>query len=183
MGHPRMWDKISAEYLQERYWRQGWSIKQIAAELDVSWSLVQRTMLRYGIERRPFERQPEHPEAASLWRLYWLEGLSMREVADRLGVSGSSVYRALDYYGIPRRSWGGNKAQSQPRLPEGRLYVYRFQGRIVALRLGYNGSPPCSRLYTDVVEIPVVDKESPPPKGRVRVTPLVADWLEDLVDD
>lgn len=65
------------------------------------------------------------------------------------------------------------------------LYVYRFLGQNLFLRMGVNGGerPACPTLFDEVVEIPVIEKGDPPPKQMTRTVPMVADWLSDLVEE
>jgi len=63
------------------------------------------------------------------------------------------------------------------------LYVYRWQGRPVFLRLAEpDARPPCPQLYDEVFEIPVAQPDAPPPSRQMRWTPLVADWLAPVFD-
>ena len=70
-------------------------------------------------------------------------------------------------------------------LPPATLYVYRWRGRSVFMRLGTHGGgrPGCPVLYDAVYEVPVVQAGEPPPRARMRRVPLVADWLADLVEE
>ena len=74
---------------------------------------------------------------------------------------------------------------ARPARSQGRLLVYRWRGRPIFLRLSLarEGLPPCPRLYDEVMEIPVVNRGDPAPAARTRSVPLVADWLEDLLEE
>jgi hypothetical protein len=63
------------------------------------------------------------------------------------------------------------------------LYLFRWRGRTVFLRLAFDGRPPCPRLYDEVIEIPVVARGEQPAAPGMRVVPLVADWLADLTQE
>lgn len=56
----------------------------------------------------PSESSPEEPhrDSNTLRRLYWEEDLTLREIGDRLGTSGTTVYREMVRRGIPRRRPG-----------------------------------------------------------------------------
>lgn len=72
------------------------------------------------------------------------------------------------------------------------LYMYRWQGRLVFMRMVLNGAaavvadggrwPACCVLYDEVFAIPVVASGEPAPVERTSRVPLVADWLVDVLD-
>ena len=67
----------------------------------------------------------------------------------------------------------------------GTLYVFRWMGRPVYLRLKMapGPRPGCPRLFDEVFEVPVVAAGMPAPLGvRTRRYSCVADWLVDVVD-
>lgn len=55
------------------------------------------------------------------------------------------------------------------------------------MRLVLNGCrdhvPPCPRLYDEVIQIPVVAEGQEPPDQRMKRTPIIADWLADIVEE
>jgi len=55
-------------------------------------------------KRRPGRPAGDKPKKSELQHLYVKEGRSIREVAQILGISKDKVYRALEVYGINRRS-------------------------------------------------------------------------------
>jgi hypothetical protein len=55
----------------------------------------------------------------TLRRLYWQEKLSSLSIAERLGISHSTVLRCMKKYSIPRRSYG--KSFKPPKIPIGKL--------------------------------------------------------------
>lgn len=91
---------------------QGLRVPEIAKELGVTDSSVLDRMRANGWTgpprrpRGPSKNAPPPPKVASLRQLYVNEGLSVGEVAHRLGLSRGRVTAALDAAGISRRRPG-----------------------------------------------------------------------------
>ena len=83
----------------------------MARRFEVSPPVVARNLDRYGIARRrpPLDR-------ATLQRLYVDEGLGIRALSVRLGVSAAKVRADLAHHGIPGRRPGRprNLASHEP---------------------------------------------------------------------
>jgi hypothetical protein len=98
------------EVLSELYYDQQLSQKEIADRLGAETKgAVIRAMRRNGMETRG----PDLSGAAAadvpteeLRRLYWEEGLSLREVGNRVGLCESAVRSRLERHDIERRDRG-----------------------------------------------------------------------------
>lgn len=92
------------EGLREQYHGEGRSLRDIADELGCSDTTVYRWLGRHGIGTRSKGRAPEElRDEKWLREEYVKEGRSMREIADELGVGGSTVGFWLDEHGLPTR--------------------------------------------------------------------------------
>lgn len=85
-------------------YRDGWTLRQIGADYEISYERVRKVLEQAGQARR-HDGASRRFDAAEAARLY-LSGLSCAQVGVRLGVSGCSVRYALVGAGIPRRPRG-----------------------------------------------------------------------------
>ena len=95
-------------------------------------------------------------EASLLRRLYWDDGLSLRGIGRRLGVSQSCVLRNMRLHGIPRRpakeTAGGIPRLTVPLSELVRLYhEERLPLRLIGERLGCAGETVRMRLVRGLV--------------------------------
>ena len=95
-------------------------------------------------------------EASLLRRLYWDDGLSLRGIGRRLGVSQSCVLRNMRLHGIPRRpakdTAGGIPRLTVPLSELVRLYhEERLPLRLIGARLGCAGETVRMRLVRGLV--------------------------------
>jgi predicted DNA-binding protein YlxM (UPF0122 family) len=99
------------------------SIRSIAAFLKVAPRTVHDAMIRGRIPRR--QRWEQHAttteraargqlDEAILRRLYVIEELSIREIAERFDTCTATVHHALVAWNIPRRKRGRREKSSQP---------------------------------------------------------------------
>lgn len=92
--------------LRELYQQQGLTTIAIADKFDCASSTIQSWMRRHGIERRD-GGNPPHPtllDAGGLRRLYHGEGMSIQEIADKLGCVDRTVLNWMEEHGIETRT-------------------------------------------------------------------------------
>jgi DNA-directed RNA polymerase specialized sigma24 family protein len=89
------------------YTQQGHTAAEIAEQLGCSTSLVYGRLARRGVDRRPqAPRRRPGPTAQELSHLYGDCGLSLRDLAERYGVTTRAVRSRLVAAGIDRRPSG-----------------------------------------------------------------------------
>lgn len=90
---------VTQSVLRELYVERGLTIKESAHLLGVGTEYLRKRLRECGIAKRPgtFRPKTEHPprELRRLAAELYLEGLTMRQVGDQLGVSVSTVRKAL----------------------------------------------------------------------------------------
>jgi predicted DNA-binding protein YlxM (UPF0122 family) len=176
----RIWDQLDPDWLTTKYHRDRLTIVEIADLAGVGRQTVYHALIHYNIPRREPKRRFRTIDAPTLWRKYWLLGMTMTDIARQTNRNRSSIHRDLNKHGIPRRP---RHEQWNACLPPSTLYIYSFQSQPIYLRLSFNGCPPCPHLYDEITAIPIVDARSEPPQQRTRQIPLVGDWLADLLED
>jgi TyrR family helix-turn-helix protein len=111
---------LTCEELRRLYEEEGQGVARIGAALGCSASTVSNWLRRCGIATRSGRfRRAEVPREL-LEQLYGAEGLSLRVVAARLGVSVGTVNNRLRAYGIPRRrpeGGGSDLAENSLHFP------------------------------------------------------------------
>lgn len=100
--------------LRRLYIDDGLGVVAIAARLGCSPPTVSNWLRRCGIPARASRFRARPVAHEELERLYSVEGLTLRAIAVRLGVSIGTVNNRLRAYGIPRRS-----ARAGRRAPGG----------------------------------------------------------------
>jgi len=99
-------------WLRTQYCARGRSMSDIADEVGVTRTTVGNWIERHGIPSRGrgrtsiIESYPTLTDEAWLREQYVVNGLTLAEVGDKLGVSQSVVRKALIQHDIPRRSPG-----------------------------------------------------------------------------
>lgn len=101
---PKRRDDISDDQLRELYVTDQLSAPDVALRLDCGPSTIYHRLDRLGIPRRQSGHAPDRPDRSDLIRLYVEEGLSLRQVAARRGVTAPAVAGWLRHYGIPARA-------------------------------------------------------------------------------
>jgi hypothetical protein len=115
-----------------RLYREGQSTRAVAAALGLQQQKVWQLVKSSGTPRRPVGAKLTTLSRPALERLYVRDGLSLRETAERFGVTRHVVARNLDRYGIPRHQ----AVVVEPHVLQ-TLYVDAGLGtRAVAARLG-----------------------------------------------
>jgi DNA-binding transcriptional regulator YiaG len=98
---------LTCTELERLYLHEGLSQAKIAAALGCSVATVANHMRHCGIRARDGRFRARPLPAALLARLYSDEGLPLRSIAARLGVSVGTVHNWRRAYGIPTRARRG----------------------------------------------------------------------------
>jgi len=86
---------VDPDELKELYVTKQLSIPKVAIALDISISSVWNLLSSNGIQRR----YNGHYDVKEAWSLYAEQGLNLREIAERFGVSRQAVHQKLIYAG------------------------------------------------------------------------------------
>lgn len=119
-----------SEWLREQYWKYGRSTIDIAEELGVSDNAVARWMEKHGIERRSLSEAFSDADKSDLDKLQdpdWLREQyienerSSNDIAEEIGVSGSTVLKRMEELGISSRSTTEAQKKADHNLADERL--------------------------------------------------------------
>jgi transposase len=112
------------EVLQHLYAERNLTCEQIAERVGRGASSVHRWLVRHEIERRDSQYAEEigEKEKEEMERLYVESGLSMHNVGDELGYSGSAVMECLDERDVDSRS-RGLRGEKHPQWSVGKETV------------------------------------------------------------
>lgn len=105
------------DWLREEYHQQGKTTTEIADDLGVSQRTVWNWMERHDIERRSMAEIKTDGDVSTLrdaeWlrEQYWDEGRNSNDIADELGVKGTTILRWMERHGIERRDMSEAKAE------------------------------------------------------------------------
>jgi len=117
LGNPDDNSYRDEAWLRERYHEDGLSKAAIAQECGVAESTIQYWMDSFEIEARNLDdaqhqryarQERAHRDEETLRTLYWADGLTQREIADRLGVSQLAVQTWMDNHDIQLRYTGAH---------------------------------------------------------------------------
>lgn len=98
---------IDDDEVRRLYADEGYTAAEVAARLGCATSTVYHRLARMGVPRRPpVPRRQINPGTATLRRLYIDDGLSLRQIGGRHGVSPQAVEGWLQSAGIARRAPG-----------------------------------------------------------------------------
>lgn len=98
-------------WLREKYIDEQKTSTQIANECEVSDSTITYHLEKNGIATRSsgnVERDAPYKNKHTLNELYHVNGLELREIANRFGVSENTIRHWMDKYDIQRRAVGHN---------------------------------------------------------------------------
>jgi len=106
------------------YVEMGWTLREIARHMGVSYKTVARRLRLAGVKmRKPWQRGARKTaslaggvEPSVLRKLYSEEGLGLSQVGHRLGISRMRVYYALRRHNIPRRPFEPQRSKKYARL-------------------------------------------------------------------
>lgn len=118
-----------AEWLREHYQEKGETTREIAEECGVSHAWICTWLDRHDIERRDpaFVAGPDGPErpaqeklpdADRVETLYWEDGLTIDDLAERFDVSDATVWSFMDRHDIDRRETPTAESHPQYIAPE-----------------------------------------------------------------
>jgi DNA-binding CsgD family transcriptional regulator len=96
---------LEREELYNHYWKENKSLGEIAAEYNCSETYILRKMRELEISRRvrDNEKIPDKWESQStLSKLYWDKGLTLSEMADKIGCSAGTVSQLMERNGVAR---------------------------------------------------------------------------------
>lgn len=94
------------EYLHELYWERELSIHEIADKLDTYANIIHKWLCHYDIPRRKQQREDrEYYDKGLLKRLYWDEGLSQREIAERYGTHQTTISEIMSELRVETKQW------------------------------------------------------------------------------
>ena len=112
MKHRRDYVEIPKSVLEELYYGEGLTQKQIAVRFGVTDSTIRNRMIEYGLAARTAQDyvRLDIPKA-ELERLYVHERRPAPEVAGIMGCECSSIYVYLRLHGIPIRPGGWDKVK------------------------------------------------------------------------
>ena len=100
-------------------YKSGQTIEQIADQYGVSAGCVRNCLVKLRIPRRTSKDYSRHKKnrlmmtPKSLRNLYENKGLTLQQIADRVGVNYSTVSHWLDQAGIPKRKKGWPKGRNR----------------------------------------------------------------------
>ena len=118
-------------------WKEGLSNKQICEKYGISKDGVTDTLKSFGVTNEQLRAHTAkiNSNIQNIYRepVYqlWLQGMSRKEIAERLNCSTDSVIRALNYYNVPiqeRRARGQKVAQKATR----KVGQYSKDGELIA---------------------------------------------------
>ena len=118
-----MKDDIDVNVLKALYDGEQLSVSEVGKRLGVSWHIVYDRMNRYGLKRRSrsdaqklrFERNCKGVSTEEILRLYFHEELSTFKVAERVGLSQSTVRDRIQKAGYALRSLKETRAMQNFR--------------------------------------------------------------------
>ena len=101
---------LTRDDLYQMHVIEGLTAVKIAARTGYAHTTISRLIQRYGLDpARPLVNQTMVPPVSHdvLWKLYWVDQLSIRSIGARYGVDGTTVLRWMEFHDIPRRQWNG----------------------------------------------------------------------------
>lgn len=118
-----------ADWLTHEYWTKGRSTADIAATCDVSATTIRTWMDKHGIDRRQSADNPPYHDPDRLRTLYWDDELSLREIADKYGVSKRTILTHFQKHNIDRRPPNPTPAKQVYRDADWLRREYQDNGR------------------------------------------------------
>jgi len=105
LSKPTPKDRMDADRVERLYWDEGYSLADVGEVYDVGGVTVLNFMKENEIPRRTpdQEKGDAWKDKDRLRRLYWDEGLTLKEVADELGCEKTTVMNWMKRLDIERR--------------------------------------------------------------------------------
>ncbi|MEW6477431.1 MAG: hypothetical protein AB1679_34700 [Actinomycetota bacterium] len=170
-------DALGDDGLRRLYVEERLSLAEIGERAGCSRAAVGKRLRQAGITARPRggrARPLDESDVADRLRdLYVERGLSVLEVARRLGRSRDWVIARLDRYGLPRRGW---QKKPRPALPAARLRRLWVDERRSVPEVAEHFGVPADWVRAELARH-AIRRPRRPPRG---LTPLTATVLEDL---
>lgn len=164
---------VTDDTIRRLYIDLNWSVADIAAHLGCATSTVYGRLDRMGVARRAARpRQDPLPDDHELKRLYEVEGLSLRLIAERYAVSAQAVRGWTTEAGINRRPPGG----VAPEIDFDEL-VEQYVGGRSGLALAHDHGCSPATIYRRLEQLGVVRRQSSPAVDRATLTSALADGL------
>lgn len=112
MKRRRDYVAIPQAVLEQLYYGEGLTQREIGETFGVSYGTIRNRMVEYGLDARTAQDylRLDIPKS-ELERLYVEEGRMVSEIATLLGCEASAVYRYLDLHGIKLRPNGSDKVK------------------------------------------------------------------------
>lgn len=104
--------EISREELYQLHVVEGLTAVRIARRYDCHNSAISRLITQYDLDPgRPLVNIPVEPPLTrdELWKLYWVDQLSIEEIARRYQTSKSTAQRWFKQLDVPARKWNGGE--------------------------------------------------------------------------
>lgn len=112
---------ISRDFLHHLHVVEGLTAVGIAARLGCHNGTISRRIKQYGLDpgRSLVNAKKDPPLSRNqLWKLYWVDGLSLSGIASKFGYQAATARRWFLQYDIPRRRWfGGEVHRTYQRDP------------------------------------------------------------------
>lgn len=101
---------ISRDLLYQMHVVEGLTAVKIAARLGCNHGTISRRIKKFGLNPgRPLVNARVNPPMSrdELWKLYWVDELSLSRIGALYGVVATTVRRWFDHHDVPRRRWHG----------------------------------------------------------------------------
>ena len=122
-GNRLIWDEKDIEYLLINYHKK--TLAELANDLNVSKQTISRKSNELGLCKRTIEDLVKVSHGIEdlktyLQKAHWEEMLTVQAISKKLGVSRAAIYRVMEKYNIPARSfseaikvWWDNASEEQ----------------------------------------------------------------------
>ncbi len=108
---------ITQDLLEYLYWTRWLSTREIAKIIGKSQATVRKMMFKAGLPLRSNRDWLRAKiDSHTLYTLYWENGMSIAEIAEKFGVSEWTVHQRMVKFNIPRRKIGESNLKQQ-KLP------------------------------------------------------------------
>ncbi|MFW9890277.1 MAG: sigma factor-like helix-turn-helix DNA-binding protein, partial [Candidatus Thorarchaeota archaeon] len=133
------------------YFKHNLSQKAIAEHLGIAESTVGRAFKKNGwIARDGWRtRHPKSVDPIKIWRMYFEEGLTQREIAERLGIGRSRIIGTLKTHGWKARPAKPRSEEIDPEEVWRLYFVNGFTQKEVAEKLGLRSTSPIQRIFKE----------------------------------
>lgn len=101
--HIEITEIVSEETLRKLHHEEKKSLREIAKILNTNYHYIQALCKRYGIEVIKYPSNKVYISKKTLLDLYVKQGLTTKEIANKLGTSSKTVGNRMREYGIPYR--------------------------------------------------------------------------------